>query len=132
MFGGGTNYAGTAISDVASTLRPSLERTFPALSNVGIDYAWTGTAGIVINRIPMLGRIKENIYYAQGYSGHGMATSHILAEITADAINGSLEQICAFEDFWRMRIPVPSAAGSALVALGMNYYLLRERLRGRT
>lgn len=128
MFGGGTNYSGQDIKDVATTLRPSLEATFPALKDVAIEYSWTGTAGIVINRIPMLGRVQERIYYAQGYSGHGMATSHILAEITAAAIAGSHEELNRFDEFWRWRFPVPAGAGSAFVALGMKYYLLRERL----
>jgi len=108
MFGGGTNYTGRDIKDVASSLRPALEKTFPVLKNVPIDFAWTGTAGIVINRIPMLGRVQNNVFYLQGYSGHGMATSHILAEIIAEAVTGSFQQ------------------------LEMGYYLMREKMRGRT
>ena len=132
MFGGGTNYSGKDINDVAAELRPSLENTFPALKNIGIDYSWTGSAGIVVNRIPMLGRVNDRIYYAQGYSGHGMATSHILAEIMATALSGNLEELGQFNDFWRWRIPVPEAAGSALIALGMKYYLLRERIQRKS
>lgn len=131
MFGGGTHYSGRAIADVASTLRPALERTFPALKGTPIDFSWTGTAGIVINRIPMLGKIKDRLYFAQGYSGHGMATSHILAEITATALAGEIAEISTFESFWRWRMPIPTRAGSALVALGMKYYLLKEHLNGR-
>jgi len=131
MFGGGTNYSGRDINEVGATLRPALERTFPVLKDVQIDYAWTGTAGIIINRIPMLGRIKDNIFYAQGYSGHGMATSHILAEVTATAIAGNFEQFDTFQHFSHWRIPVPATAGSSLVALGMAYYLMLEKLHRR-
>lgn len=131
MFGGGTNYSGRTIADVAATLRPSLEKTFPALKGVKVDFSWTGTAGIVINRIPMLGKIKDRIFFVQGYSGHGMATSHILAEITATALAGETEEFDTFDAFWRWRLPLPASAGSALVALGMKYYLLKEHLNGR-
>jgi len=96
MFGGGTNYSGRDIDDVAATLRPALEATFPQLSGVDIDYAWTGTAGIVINRVPALGRIEGNVYYSQGYSGHGIASSHIMAEIMADALTGTLDRFDLF------------------------------------
>jgi len=70
MFGGGTNYSNRSIKDVAGALEPALHRTFPELKEVPIDYAWTGTAGIVINRIPMIGtaatgmlwyRLKEKL-----------------------------------------------------------------------
>ncbi len=119
MFGGGTNYSGRDINDVASTLRPALEKTFPDLIGIDIDFAWTGTAGIVINRIPALGRVSDNVYYAQGYSGHGIASSHIMAEIMADAISGTLTRFDLFSQLKHIRLPVGPRTGSALIALGM-------------
>ena len=128
MFGGGTNYSNRSIKDVASVLKPALVKTFPELANVAIDYAWTGTAGIVINRIPMIGKAATNVYYAQGYSGHGIATSHIVAEITADALNGTLDRFDTFESFNHVRLPVGKTIGSGLMALGMLWYRLKEKL----
>ncbi|MFK7992572.1 MAG: NAD(P)/FAD-dependent oxidoreductase [Granulosicoccus sp.] len=128
MFGGGTNYSGRDINDVASVLRPALEKTFPDLGGVQIDFAWTGAAGIVVNRIPALGRIHHNVYYAQGYSGHGIASSHIMAEIMAEAISGTLDRFDVFSQLKHVRLPVGPATGSALIALGMAYYRLRDRL----
>ena len=128
MFGGGTNYSGRDINDVASTLRPALEKTFPDLVGIDIEFAWTGTAGIVINRIPALGRVSDNVYYAQGYSGHGIASSHIMAEIMADAIFGTLTQFDLFSQLKHIRLPVGPRTGSALVALGMAYYRLKQAL----
>lgn len=128
MFGGGTNYSGRDIADVASTLRPALEKTFPDLVGIDIDFAWTGAAGIVINRIPALGRISDNVYYAQGYSGHGIASSHIMAEIMADAISGTLTNFDLFSQLKHIRLPVGPRTGSALVALGMTYHRLKQAL----
>lgn len=128
MFGGGTNYSGRDIDDVASTLRPALEQTFPQLKGIGIDYAWTGTAGIIINRIPALGRVDDNVYYAQGYSGHGIASSHIMAEVMADALSGTLHHFDLFSSLKHIRLPVGPRLGSALVALGMAYYRLKQAL----
>lgn len=128
MFGGGTNYSGRDINDVARTLRPALEKTFPDLIGIDIDFSWTGTAGIVINRIPALGRVSDNVYYAQGYSGHGIASSHIMAEIMADAISGTLSQFDLFSQLKHIRLPVGPRTGSALVALGMAYYRLKQAL----
>jgi len=119
MFGGGTNYSGKNIDDVAKTLRPSLEETFPQLRGVDIDYAWTGTAGIIINRIPALGCIDENVYYAQGYSGHGIASSHIMAEILADELTGNPAMFDLISTLKHTRLPVGPKLGSALIALGM-------------
>lgn len=127
MFGGGTNYSGRDIHDVARALRPALEKTFPTLEGINIDYAWTGTAGIVVNRVPALGRINNSVYYAQGYSGHGLASSHIMAEILAEAIDGTMKRFDIFSQLKHIRLPVGAGTGSALVALGMAYYGLKEK-----
>jgi len=128
MFGGGTNYSGRDSSDIAAELRPALERTFPRLKGVGIDFSWSGQDGIVINRIPQVGRINGNVYYVQGYSGHGIALSHILAEMTAEAMTGDASEFGVFEAARHWHLPVGRQLGSLLVALGMTYYRLRDRL----
>lgn len=128
MFGGGTNYSGREINNVEASLRPALEHTFPAIQGIDIDYAWTGTAGIVPNRIPLLGRAQNNVYYAQGYSGHGIASSHVLAEILADALQGELDQFDTFHHFKHLKVPFGRQLGNPLMALAMTYYQLKERL----
>jgi len=128
MFGGGTNYSGRGINDVEKALRPSLLETFPALKNTRIDYAWTGTAGIVINRIPLVGKFENNVYYAQGYSGHGIATSHIMAEVLAEALTGTLEKFDVFAGFTHKRVPGAQLFGNGLLALGMWYHQFKEKL----
>jgi len=128
MFGGGTNYSGWDVSNVRSTLRPAMERTFPALKGVEIDHAWTCTAGIVPNRIPLLGRAEDNIYYCQGYSGHGIASSHVLSEILAKALHGELTQFETFSHFKHRKVPFGQQLGNPLMAIGMAYYQLKEKL----
>ncbi len=126
MFGGGANYSGKASPDIAAELRPSLERTFPRLRGVGIEFAWSGQAGIVPNRVPQLGRLSPNVFYAQGYSGHGIATSHIVAEIMAEAIAGTMERFDIFASVPHLRNPLGERAGQTMLALGMWYYRMRE------
>ena len=53
------------------------------LKGVQIDYQWSCAMGIVMNRIPQLGKLSSNVWYCQGYSGHGIATTHIMGEIMA-------------------------------------------------
>lgn len=115
LFGGGTNYSGRDVPDVRRQLRPHLERTFPRLTGIPIDYAWTGRAGIVPNRIPLIGRLPGEIYYLQGYSGHGIATSHLAARALADALHGSPGRFDALSGFRHPRLP----GGQVSLALGM-------------
>ncbi len=53
-------------------MRDRITGVFPQLADVGIDYAWGGFVDVTMNRAPDLGRIGANIYYVQGFSGHGL------------------------------------------------------------
>lgn len=129
LFGGGANYSGRPSRDIAAELRPALERTFPRLRGIAIDYQWSGMMGIVINRIPQLGRVTDNVWYAQGYSGHGIATSHIVAEVMGNALDGQLREFDVFAACRHIRVPGGEWLGNQLLVLGMWYYHLLERLR---
>ncbi|MFD2643208.1 NAD(P)/FAD-dependent oxidoreductase [Pseudomonas japonica] len=129
LFGGGANYSGRDSRDIAGELRPCIERTFPALKGVPIEFQWSCAMGIVVNRIPQLGKLSENVWYCQGYSGHGIATSHIMGEIMAEAITGTLEQFDTFAGCSHIRVPMGDLLGNPLLAAGMWYYQMLEKLR---
>jgi gamma-glutamylputrescine oxidase len=129
LFGGGANYSGRDSRDIAAELRPAIERTFPQLKGVAIDFHWSCAMGIVINRIPQLGKLSDNVWYCQGYSGHGIATSHIMGEVMAEALSGSLERFDAFAACKQIKLPLGERLGNPMLAVGMWYYQLLEKLR---
>jgi len=129
LFGGGTNYSGRNTKNIGAELRPAMERTFPRLTGVKIDYTWSGLDGIIVNRIPEVGRLSDNVFYVQGFSGHGIALTHSLGEIMAQAITGQLESFDVFANVKHLRLPFGRSGGSQLIALGMLYYTLLEKLR---
>lgn len=129
LFGGGANYSGKDSRDIAAELRPCIEQTFPALKGVQIDYQWSCAMGIVINRIPQLGKLSDNVWYCQGYSGHGIATTHIMGEIMSRAITGQMEQYDTFAACQHIRVPMGDLLGNPLLAAGMWYYQMLEKLR---
>ncbi|MGB7335054.1 MAG: FAD-binding oxidoreductase, partial [Salaquimonas sp.] len=129
LFGGGTNYSGRNTGDIDAELRPALERTFPRLRGVKIDYTWSGIDGIIINRIPQVGKLSNNVFYVQGFSGHGIALTHILGEVMTEAITGHMEQFDVFAKVRHLHLPFGRSLGSQIVALGMLYYTLLEKLR---
>ena len=93
---------------------------------VKVDYEWGGMIGITISRTPQVGRINGNVYYAQGYCGHGVNSTHIMSEILSDAITGQLEHFDLFDRARQYRIPVPRWMGNQMLALGMLYYRMKE------
>lgn len=128
LFGGRCNYFGEDPKIIKQQLRPKLLRIYPQLSNINIDYAWGGTIGIPVNRVPLLGRIAANIFYCQGYSGHGVNVTHLAGKIMADAVAGTVEQFDMFANVKPLKIPGAHYLSTPMVALGMMYYKIKDRL----
>jgi glycine/D-amino acid oxidase-like deaminating enzyme len=126
LFGGLCNYSGRHPHDITASLRPNMLKVFPQLGGTKVDFEWGGYIAISINRIPQLGRIGENSYYAQGYSGHGLAPSHLAGKIIADAIGGDLERFDVFERIGHWKLPGGKWFANPALALGMLYYRMKE------
>ncbi len=58
-----------------------------------------------------------------------MALSHIVGEIMAQAITGTLEKFDLFAGIKHTRLPFGDWASGQMMAVGMWYYLLMERFR---
>ena len=129
VFGGACNYTGLAPANVTETMRQKMLKVFPQLHDVAIDYTWGGQIGISMNRIPQLGRLKGNVFYAQGYSGHGVATTHIMGEIMANALTGTLGHYDTFAACKHIKVPMGDVFGNPMLAAGMWYYQMMEKLR---
>jgi gamma-glutamylputrescine oxidase len=128
LFGGRCNYSNRDPRDIRATLRPRLLQVFPQLEGVALDFAWGGKIDIVLSRVPAIGRREPNVYYMQGYCGHGVNATHIAGEIVAEAIAGTMEKLDLFEKIRHVRLPVGQFLGNQLLALGMLYYRLRDIL----
>ena len=128
LFGGLCNYSGRVPSSISDVLQPKMLRAFPQLKDVRIDYEWGGNIAISVNRIPQFGRIQNNTYYAQGYSGHGLAPSHMAGHVLADAIAGDSERFDLFSKVWHWRLPGGKWFANPALALGMMYFRLKEIL----
>ncbi len=128
LFGGGETYGSGFPRDIAAFMRPRLLAVFPQLANLPIDYAWGGTLGITRTRLPQLGRLGANRFFAQGYSGHGIGTATLAGRLIAEAAVGQAGRFDVFA-----RLPAPRWPGGALLrqpllTLGMLWYALRDRL----
>jgi gamma-glutamylputrescine oxidase len=128
LFGGGIVYSGTDPADIRASLRPKLERTFPQLRGVELEYAWSGNFALSFSRVPQLGRLEDGCWFAQGYSGHGVTGSHLFGALLAEAIAGDATR---YDRFARLRwFPFPGGRRLRVPysALGAWYYNLRDAM----
>ncbi len=128
IFGGGVVYGAKDPVDIESHIRPNLERTFPQLKGVKIDYAWTGNFLLTLSRLPQVGRLESNIYYAQGCSGHGVTYTHMIGRVLSEAIRGQHERFDVFAGLPHYPFPGGRLFRVPFTALGALWYDLRDRL----
>ncbi len=128
IFGGGENYRTRFPRDIAAFVRPYMLRIFPQLATARIDYAWGGTLAITLNRLPCIGRLAPNIFYAQGYSGHGVPMATLAGQLVAEALAGTAERFDLMAGIPQPKFPGGTLLRHPALVLGMLYYALRDRL----
>lgn len=125
LFGGGCTYLGGLPKDIAAATRPYLERVFPQLRGVPIEFAWGGHIDVSLKRTPDVGA-RNNLYWLQGFSGHGVLPTLASARAVADAILGDDADLQVFQQIAQYVFPGGRHLAAPLEAIGKAYYRLRD------
>ena len=128
LFGGGETYSAREPKQLKAFVRSYMLRTFPQLVDVRIDYAWGGQLAITLNRLPHFGRLGSNVFFAQGYSGQGVALSSLAGKLIAEAVAGTAERFDVFARIAHRDFPGGARLRRPAAVIGMLYYSLRDRL----
>ena len=128
LFGGRVSYSGITPPNLAASMRRRMVQVFPSLADVGVDYAWGGYVDITMNRAPHFGRMGQNLYFAQGFSGHGMAITGLAGRVIAEAIAGDSERLDVFARIPHRVFPGGRWLRTPSLMLAMMYYRLRDFL----
>ena len=128
LFGARLNYFGDDPAYIEQKHRRKMARLYPRLKDIRIDYAWGGTIGVPLNRVPVVGRLSPNVFYCQGYSGHGVNVTHLAGKILADAVAGTMEEFDLFAKIEPVVVPGAHRLRKPMVALGVLYYAIRDKL----
>jgi gamma-glutamylputrescine oxidase len=128
LFGGADSYTGSTPRNLVARMRTAMLRVFPQLHDLKIKHAWGGFVDLTLNQAPHFGRLGNNIYYVQGFSGHGLLLAGMAGRLVAEAVNG---QAGRFDLLARLRhLPFPGGAlmRTPALVLGTLYYRLRDAL----
>ena len=126
LFGGLSNYTGLVPTDYRSVLAGKMLKVFPQLESAAVEFAWDGQMGIGINRMPQLGTLFDNVYYVQAYSGHGVAPTHIMARIIAEAINSESDRFAMMSRIRHSAFPGGRYLRRPGYAVGMSYFKAKD------
>lgn len=128
LFGSRIKYFSDDKEYIEKQLRKKLSKIYPKLADIRVDFAWRGTIGVTINRVPQLGKLAPNIFYSQGYSGHGVNMTHLAGKIIAETITGTMERFDLFNNIKPIAIPGTYTLRKPLVSLGIMFYKLIDKM----
>jgi gamma-glutamylputrescine oxidase len=128
LFGGGESYSYQFPRDIKTFVRKHMLKIYPQLKDSAIDYAWGGTLAVTMQRVPCFQRLAPNVLNASGYSGSGVALSTCAGAIIAETIDGTEQRFDVMQGLPTPAFPGGTMLRSPLLALGMTWYALRDRL----
>jgi len=105
------------------TLTADMQTTYPQLGDVAVDFAWSGTLGTTVHRMPQIGELGPGLWLASGFGGHGLNTTAMAGNLIARAI-------VAGDQTWRRFTPFELVwAGGALGRATAQMYYWIKRVR---
>ena len=128
LFGGRVSYSARTPAGLQTLMARRMATIFPALGGVKVDFVWGGFVDISMSRAPDFGRLGSNLYYLQGFSGHGVALTGLAGQLAADAIAGQAERFDVFARLQHRPFPGGRFLRTPSLVLGMLYHRLMDRL----
>jgi gamma-glutamylputrescine oxidase len=128
LFGGRVSYSTGTPRNLKAVMQRQLAAVFPSLHSVAAAFVWGGFVDISMNRAPDFGRLGGNVYYLQGFSGHGVAATGLGGRLVAEAITGQAERFDVFARLKHAPFPGGSLLRMPSLVLGMAYHRLLDLL----
>lgn len=136
LYGGRVSYSAAAPTNLAESMQRRMAMTFPQLKDTPVEFAWGGFVDISMNRAPDFGRLPDagaskalsNVYYLQGFSGHGLALTGLAGRLVAEAIAGDAERFDTFARIRHRPFPGGRLLRTPALVVGMAYHRLKDLL----
>jgi gamma-glutamylputrescine oxidase len=113
-------------ANLKSDMQNRMQLVFPQLTGIKAQYSWGGFVDITMNRAPDFGRVEPNVYYLQGFSGHGVALTGLAGKLVAEAIAGQAERLDLISKIKHHDFPGGKLLRRPALVLGMAWYQLRD------
>jgi gamma-glutamylputrescine oxidase len=136
LYGGRVSYSTATPRNLGISMQRRMALTFPQLKEAKVEYAWGGFVDISMQRAPDFGRLpgergkaaQANVYYLQGFSGHGVALTGLAGRLVAEAIAGDAKRFDVFAKIRQSAFPGGRWLRTPVLVAGMAYYRLRDLL----
>lgn len=128
LFGGRVSYTTRTPANLQALMATRMAKVFPELRHTPVEFLWGGFVDISMNRAPDFGRLQHNLYYLQGFSGHGVAITGLAGQLVAQAVAGQAGRFDLFAQLQHRRFPGGPLLRMPSLVLGTLYHRLRDVL----
>ena len=128
LFGGRVSYSSRTPARLQQRMAERMATVFPQLRGTPIEFTWGGFVDISMNRAPDFGRLGKNVYYLQGFSGHGVALTGLAGQLVAQAMAGEAARFELFSRLQHRDFPGGALLRAPSLVLGMLYHRIKDYL----
>jgi len=103
----GSQLVGGPYSPTLQLIERAFRDRFPQVADLDVARFWGGWIAMTMHTLPVLGRTgaRNNIHYALGYNGHGLATACLMGAMLADTLTGRPNEHGAALQVWVPPLP---------------------------
>jgi len=99
LWGGRITTRAASVDGLVRELRREMTTTFPQLSKLKTQIAWSGLMSYARHLMPQIGQMQSGVWYCTAFGGHGLNTTAIGGKVIAEGILGASERYKLFAPF---------------------------------
>jgi glycine/D-amino acid oxidase-like deaminating enzyme len=123
LWGGRITTRAASTEGLVCELRHEMTSTYPQLSELRTELAWSGLMSYARHLMPQIGQMPDGVWYCTAFGGHGLNTTAIGGKLVAEAILKTSARYKIFEPFG-----LPWAGGYAGLAVAqLTYWKLQAQ-----
>jgi gamma-glutamylputrescine oxidase len=124
LFGGRVKISPFGHPDPRRILSARMANLFPQIADADIEFEWGGYVAMTRARVPHVGRLGGQVYFAHGYSGEGVAMTGLVGRVLAEAVAGQAERFDLFARLPHRGFPGGRLLQQPALMLGLLWYRL--------
>ncbi|NRP72865.1 Gamma-glutamylputrescine oxidoreductase [Ensifer psoraleae] len=99
LWGGRITTRAASTDALVRELRAEMVGTYPQLSDLKTELAWSGLMSYARHLMPQIGQMSPGVWYCTAFGGHGLNTTAIGGKVVAEGILGQSERYKLYQPF---------------------------------
>lgn len=99
LWGGRITTRAASTAGLVTELRREMIGTYPQLSELKTELAWSGLMSYARHLMPQIGEVEPGVWHCTAFGGHGLNTTAIGGKVVAEAILGQTDRYKLFRPF---------------------------------